>query len=455
MPYIIPNTTAIPQTVFTPQIVVNGTTCTWPSDKIVEGVKVIHHIECSIGCENTGAAPAELKITLQRDIGSGWADVAGEVACYTIAAGDDARRKANFKVPYYTGISGFAPRYRLLAECPVGEVTLHRAEGRDAVPTVTCKQELEFKGEPPVITPVIPLWGPIPDTGQTVQYAVGDDADYGWDVTENNDADGHAGLSYTDLGGGHVRDNRTGLIYIWTGTSGGTWDQDMAAAAAYNGLGRSWRLPTIKELAFAGDYSKPGVKYDPLLGYINAGYNERSSTVAANDNTQVWSYQPSDGYGDPQTSKSSTGHTLVYVSGDELVQDLTDNGDGTITDRNTGFMWTKYLLGGDGVNPPTQINWATAVANALACSVGGHSDWRLPNLKELITIIDYTKTIGVPAINTGYFSQIPVSAWVWSSTTSIGNIARAWMFDLTYMGFLYPLSKSRDSTMYAFAVRNT
>lgn len=155
MPYIIPNTTAVPQTVSAAQIVVNGTTCTWPSEKIVEGVKVIHHIECSIGCENTGAAPAELKITLQRDIGSGWEDVAGEVACYTIAAGDDARRKANFKVPYYTGISGFVPRYRLLAECPAGEATLHRAEGRDAVPTVTGKQEHEFEGEPPVITTVI------------------------------------------------------------------------------------------------------------------------------------------------------------------------------------------------------------------------------------------------------------------------------------------------------------
>jgi hypothetical protein len=152
MPYIIPNVTAIPQTVSAAQIIVNGTTCTWPSDKIVEGVKVIHQIECSIGTENTGEVPAELKFTFQRDIGSGWENVAGEVACYTIASGDDARRKANFKVPYYTGISGFAPRYRLLAECPVGEVTLHRTEGRDTVPTVTGKQEHGFEGELPVLS---------------------------------------------------------------------------------------------------------------------------------------------------------------------------------------------------------------------------------------------------------------------------------------------------------------
>lgn len=155
MPYIIPNTTAITQTVSAAQIVVNGTTCTWPTDKIVEGVKVIHHIECSIGCENTGTVSAELKFSLQRDIGSGWEDVTGEVACYTIASGDDARRKTNFKVPYYTGISGFIPRYRLLAECPSGEVTLHRAEGRDAVPTVTGKQEHEFEGDAPVLLPVV------------------------------------------------------------------------------------------------------------------------------------------------------------------------------------------------------------------------------------------------------------------------------------------------------------
>jgi hypothetical protein len=151
MPFIIPNITASPQTVSSAQIVVNGTTCTWPADKIVDGVPVLHHVECSIGVENTGTVPAELKFTFQREIGSGWEDVAGEVACYTIAAGDDARRKTNFKVPYYTGISGFIPRYRLLAECPAGEVTLHRAEGRDTVPTVTGKQEHEFEGEEPVV----------------------------------------------------------------------------------------------------------------------------------------------------------------------------------------------------------------------------------------------------------------------------------------------------------------
>lgn len=155
MPYIIPNTTAAPQTVSAAQIVVSGTTCTWPADKIVEGVKVIHHIECSIGTENTGTIPAELKFTLQRDIGEGWEGVVGEVACYTVAVGDDARRKANFKVPYYNGISGLIPRYRLLAECPVGEVTLHRAEGRNAVPTVICKQEHEFEGEPPVVEEIV------------------------------------------------------------------------------------------------------------------------------------------------------------------------------------------------------------------------------------------------------------------------------------------------------------
>lgn len=165
MPYIIPNVTAIPQTVSAAQIVVNGTTCTWPTDKIVEGVKVIHHIECSIGCENTGTVSAELKFSLQRDIGSGWEDVTGEVACYTIASGDDARRKTNFKVPYYTGISGFVPRYRLLAECTAGEITLHRAEGRDAVPTVTGKQEHEFEGDAPALSLVVIKTGSPAGTG--------------------------------------------------------------------------------------------------------------------------------------------------------------------------------------------------------------------------------------------------------------------------------------------------
>jgi len=86
----------------------------------------------------------------------------------------------------------------------------------------------------------------------------------------------------------------------------------------------------------------------------------------------------------------------------------TDNGNGTVTDNVTGFMWQKQ---DDG----NVYNWyqATGTYDATynpttqdVCSslnLGGHSDWRLPSRKELITLVDYSIPWPGPATNITYF----------------------------------------------------
>jgi hypothetical protein len=67
--------------------------------------------------------------------------------------------------------------------------------------------------------------------------------------------------------------------------------------------------------------------------------------------------------------------------------DLHDNGDGTITDRATGLVWAKADSG-------KGMNWADALAWVAARNTArfaGHDDWRLPNAKELQSIVDYTR----------------------------------------------------------------
>jgi hypothetical protein len=69
------------------------------------------------------------------------------------------------------------------------------------------------------------------------------------------------------------------------------------------------------------------------------------------------------------------------------VNDLHDNGDGTVTDRATGLMWSKADSG-------TGMDWAAALAWVQARNAEqhlGHNDWRLPNAKELQSIVDYTR----------------------------------------------------------------
>ncbi|MBF0227770.1 MAG: DUF1566 domain-containing protein [Desulfobacterales bacterium] len=88
-------------------------------------------------------------------------------------------------------------------------------------------------------------------------------------------------------------------------------------------------------------------------------------------------------------------------------QSFTDNGDGTITDNVTGLMWQKSF---------SQVEWADAPGAAAASTTGGHTDWRVPTIKELYSLINFsgnqgsgepTSTIppsdAVPFIDTNYF----------------------------------------------------
>jgi len=78
-----------------------------------------------------------------------------------------------------------------------------------------------------------------------------------------------------------------------------------------------------------------------------------------------------------------------------------DNGDGTISDMNTGLMWVKE-------RGPT-VTWDEAMRGAASCRVGGYSDWRAPTIKELYSLIDFTggqgrtEATSRPYLDTRYF----------------------------------------------------
>lgn len=67
--------------------------------------------------------------------------------------------------------------------------------------------------------------------------------------------------------------------------------------------------------------------------------------------------------------------------------DFHDNGDGTVTDRATGLMWSRGDSG-KGLNWQEALAW---VQQRNAQKHLGHGDWRLPNVKELQSIVDYTR----------------------------------------------------------------
>ena len=144
-----------------------------------------------------------------------------------------------------------------------------------------------------------------------------------------------------------------------------------------------------------------------------------------------------------------TGQTIVYragddgtyQAGDDISPRFVDNGDNTITDESTGLMWVmdQANIGGVWGTPettpgahdgtPITMVWNHAIDNCEALDYAGHSDWRLPNAKELLTIVDYSR-IG-PSVNGTFFPNTR-SGVFWSSTTFAGNTINAWYVDFRY-----------------------
>ncbi len=107
---------------------------------------------------------------------------------------------------------------------------------------------------------------------------------------------------------------------------------------------------------------------------------------------------------------------------------FTDNGDGTVTDKATGLQWKRCSegQGWDGATctgTATGHTWQAALQLAEAASYAGRSDWRLPNIKELASIVE--QACYDPAVDLGVFPGAP-SYWFWSSSPNANDASNAW-----------------------------
>lgn len=232
-----------------------------------------------------------------------------------------------------------------------------------------------------------------------------------------------AQMSYTDNGDGTVTDNVTGLMWEQTPTNtsaadGMSWQEaydycESLELAGYD----DWRLPTTKELFSISDFTQG-------WPYLNTTYFDLAIQNEISKDEQYWADLYVGTTVEGGTSGAAfgvnhvTGHIKAYAAtvsgqmgnfvravrgGNYGVNDFVDNGDGTITDRASGLMWQQD----DGGQT---MDWPAALIYAESATTAGYDDWRLPNVKELQSIVDYTKSptatdaanVG-PAIDTDYF----------------------------------------------------
>lgn len=119
-----------------------------------------------------------------------------------------------------------------------------------------------------------------------------------------------------------------------------------------------------------------------------------------------------------------------------------DNGNGTITDLNTGLMWIQ--------SRGTKITWDSAFIMAAQCSTGGYNDWRVPTIKELYSLIDFNGKSGATAANciayidTNYFGWttgnlslgeriIDAQDWSANQYTSLTMMADTTIFGVNFV----------------------
>ena len=297
-----------------------------------------------------------------------------------------------------------------------------------------------------------------------------------WEVKTNDGTLRDPSKFFTWYNPNHGQDSdNDGNTINFDGTASDQDTQDFIAyvnsdSSINNGNGlcgqTNWRLPTVHEIEGladydavvadgSGGYSNPSIdtNYFPYTitsqfqwywtSHLNVDPDVNTGGGSSTSNYFAWAYGSAEsrtrsGTGGVIVGDTARGNYVRLVSSSAAVAShfsdysddrYTDNGDGTISDSQTGLMWSKCSYGqtynGGNTNADGLIcegsafgNWQQAFAWAADSTDHGYNDWRLPNVKELGSIVDFGSA--KPAINQSIFPNTTSGAY-WSSTPFQAN----------------------------------
>ena len=183
-----------------------------------------------------------------------------------------------------------------------------------------------------------------------------------------------------------------------------------------------WRMPTVKELENIADYGQVNPAIDgTYFPNTPASYYWSGTNDSSYPGQFAWIVEfmnGSAGQAQPLTPQHvrlvrGTLATSTYKSF------TFPNGDTVVTDERTGLMWKRDHEMIDPSQPDdwqTLVNsftWKDALQRAVNDRTGGYSDWRLPNIRELRSLIDETRHS--PAMDPA-FMPTPFQSMFWSSS---------------------------------------
>ncbi len=197
-------------------------------------------------------------------------------------------------------------------------------------------------------------------------------------------------------------------------------------ASAYSGTDTSGLVLFLNDNYFDRAFGDPGstipIMADRLIDAQYASTTLYTSTTMSGD-ASMFGVNYVDGRikGYPTLTKD---YYVRCVTGNTSygINDFVDNSDATISDQATGLMWQQ--------DDAESTDWDDAISQCEASTTASYSDWRLPNVKELQSILDYSRS---PDINnsaaidavfnaSSFTNEEGVTDWgyYWASTTHVG-----------------------------------
>lgn len=249
---------------------------------------------------------------------------------------------------------------------------------------------------------------------------------------------------FIDNGDGTVTDYGTGLV--WQQVDDDTQRDWFEATDYCNDLSLAgytdWRLPHECELQSLVDYEDYSPAIDTMLFPDTESHDYWSSSTLSASIYYAWYVDFASGQVSDHIKYYNTNVFTRCVRGVSIPQSFTDNGDGTVTDNTSGRMWQQS-------DDNTGRNWQQAHAYCDSLTLAGHTDWRLPDIKELRGIVD--NTVDYPAINGTYYPGTDSDPY-WSSTSVASTPTRAWYVNFN-LGYVIHQAKTVSTNVCVRCIR--